>query len=212
MLYDSSIDSQMLTLDEYCKNRAEGDIFYLFSADKTAALNSPYYEAYKKKHIPVLFVYNPLDDYAFTTLGTFQNRKLVSCEQHNIDISKEETSATDTEKKTGDSVEEEKKSDAISMNKEEIDSFVSWCKTSLKDKAKDIKISNRLVNSPALILNESGSTMMRMMKIMEDTQQGIKTIPREVMEINLSHPTILALNEKRKNNEETAKLIAEQVR
>jgi len=196
--FDSSNQKDKLTsLEEYNSrmDQEQKEIFYLSVPNRQLAESSPYYEAFKAKKKEVLFLYNQLDDFVMTNLAEYSGKKLVSIESAKAkealkaDKSKEETTGK--------------------LSKEEVKEIAKWMKDILTGKVSSVTESDRLVDSPALIVDHESASMRRMMKYVDP--QRIPELPKQQLEINPKHPVIKGLNVLRTTDAELAKLIAEQV-
>ena len=126
------------------------DIFYITGESKLAVAQSPFLEALKKRGYEVLYLVDPIDEYMVQQLKDYDGKKLKSCTKEGLDL--EET-------------EEEKK-----QKEEEKAKFEPLCKLMkdvLGDKVEKVVVSNRIDESPCvLVTGEHGWTanMERIMK------------------------------------------------
>lgn len=203
---------KLLSLDEYIATlpSEQNTLYFLFSPTRQEALNSPYYEAFKKNKINVIFVYTPVDDLLLSTMKTYQNKKFVSCETTDADsiVANKEPIIEKANNKDNNNKSDIKDKDP------EVDKFIDWLKIALNSKASEVKVTNRLVSSPAMVTSKHSSSLNRMMKMVnmpnESGSNNMET-PRLTLEINLKHPFIQKLNELREKNNEVAILLAEQM-
>ena len=165
------------------------DIYFLNISSRDLAESSPYYEVFKKKNLEVLFLYNPVDDFVMTNVREFKGKKFVSVENASIDLSAE------------DKKQEEKEGEAAQttgLNEQQAAELVSWMKTSLGEKVKDVKVTHRLVESPAIVTDSNNAGYRRMVKMMQAARGDLKGLmPLEplVLEVNPHHPLLMKLNE-----------------
>lgn len=92
----------------------------------------------------------------------------------------------------------------------QVEKFVEWFKNALNKQASDVKVTDRLVDSPAMITSKYSSSVSRVMRMVGGPDQPAAPV-RETLEINLRHPLIQGINELRENHEEVARILAEQV-
>jgi TNF receptor-associated protein 1 len=164
LLFESSaLDNGTLTsLDEY-SSRCKPDqkkIYYLVAPNRSTALNSPYYETFKKSGVEVLFLYTTIDDFVMSNLRTFGDKALISAEMSALDLPDEESKADDkdSEAKEGDV------SNAF-LTEEQSKEICAWLKVALGSRVSDVKITNRLSDSPAIVTDHESGTMRRMLRM-----------------------------------------------
>lgn len=193
LMFESSSkdEKELTTLDEYVSRMPadQKDIYFLNISSRDLAESSPYYEVFKKKNLEVLFLYNPVDDFVMTNVREFKGKKFVSVENASIDLSAE------------DKKQEEKEGEAAQttgLNEQQAAELVSWMKTSLGEKVKDVKVTHRLVESPAIVTDSNNAGYRRMVKMMQAARGDLKGLmPLEplVLEVNPHHPLLMKLNE-----------------
>lgn len=216
MRYESSTTDagKTTSLDEYVSRSppdADKTIYYLCSPNRELALASPYYESFKKEGIEVLFVYGPMDDFVMSNIGEYNQRKVISAEIADIGNDDKDDSADDDDlSKKGDDKTLSK------MSNEEANLFSAWLKLQLAGKVKDVKITTRLTDSPAMITEHESASVRRMMAMINnDTNNSAgATSPmaaKHVLEINAKHPIMLQLNMLRANDVDLSSIVAEQI-
>lgn len=171
-------DEQNVTLDEYVSRLPEGQekIYYIVADNYTAAKNSPHLEVFKKKGIEVLLLSDRVDEWLVSHLTEFDGKKLQSVARGTLDIDEEEDKAV---------IEEAEKSYA---------SVIEHSKKVLEGKVSEIRLSQRLTDSPScLVLNEHDMSA-QMQQIMQAAgQYAPKAEP--VLELNPEHSLVKKLNE-----------------
>ena len=201
--------SDLVSLDEYIARMQpeQKEIYYLVAPTRDAALNSPYLEAFEKAGVEVLFTFTAIDDFVMANLEQFENRKLVSVEKSDIDLS--------AFKKDDDDKEENKlyESDRELTSAECLD-FCNWFRVELgEQKVASCTVTDRLSTSPAIVTdNESGAMrrMMRMVDTSEGNRDGIP-LPKQNVEINPKHPVIVGIHDLTRTEPALARVLAEQV-
>ena len=171
-------DEQNVTLDEYISRLPEGQekIYYIVADNYTAAKNSPHLEVFKKKGIEVLLLSDRVDEWLVSHLTEFDGKKLQSVARGTLDIDEEEDKAA---------IEETEKSYA---------SVIEHSKKVLDGKVSEIRISQRLTDSPScLVLNEHDMSA-QMQQIMQAAGQYAPT-SQPVLELNPEHSLVKKLNE-----------------
>jgi len=177
---------ESVSLKEYVARMKEGqkDIFYITGESKAAVQNSPFLEALKKKGYEVLFMVDPIDEYAVQQLKEYDGKKLKSCSKEGLDLE--------------DSEEEKKKKEE---EKAATEGLCKLIKEILGDKVEKVVVGTRIVDSPCvLVTGEYGWTanMERIMKAqaLRDSSMSSYMASKKTMEINASHPIVRELRSK----------------
>jgi len=157
------------------------EIYYLFGPSREAIERNPSIEIFKAKDIEVLYLYDPIDEFVMNGLHEYKEKKFVSADL--ADISKLQKINQKEEKE-----EKEEKTDKKGMDK-----LARRIKDILGDRVVDVRVSDRLVESPAALVspdNVMSAQMQKMMYILHNDA----SMPKRVMEINPKHPLIKNLN------------------
>lgn len=167
LMFESSSleDGVMTSLDEYA-SRCKPDqkkIYYLVAPNRSSALNSPYYETFKKNGIEVLFLYTTIDDFVMSNVRTFGDKALTSAETSSLDLPGEgsEDKAADGEDASSN---KEAKGD-LALTGDEAKVMCAWLKVALGSRVSDVKITTRLSDSPAIVTDHESGTMRRMIRM-----------------------------------------------
>ena len=163
--YESSYTEEGSTssLADYLSRAPEGqkEIYYLSGASRQAIETGPYFEAFKARNIEVLYLYEPIDEFVMNHARAFDEKNFVSADSDGIDLDAI-APETDTDKE-----------EALSADATE--GLCTFIKNKLGDNVSEVSASERLVGSPAMIIN--GDKMMtaqmrKMMKAMQQQQGG----------------------------------------
>jgi len=194
--YESSAlePGKLTSLSDYVK-RMSGDqkqIYWLLAPSREAAESSPYYEVFKARTLEVLFMYDPWDEFVMEHLNAFEEKSLQAAEKAELNVTAPET-------KEGALSE----ADAAALTK--------WMKDTLGEKVGEVKVSQRLVDSPAVIIDADQMTasMRRIMRGMKNKPELPAT--KQNLEINPRHTIITRLEALRQSNAPLAGKVAEQL-
>ncbi|MCK5147993.1 molecular chaperone HtpG [bacterium] len=180
----------LVGLSEYVERMHEKQegIFFLSGASREALINHPTMELFKSKGIEVLFCYDPIDEFVLPGLFEFKGKKILSADQ--ADISKLD------EIKSEKSENDENKPE---IDKKAASDLAHRMKNILGDKVEDVKISERLVDSPAVLVSKDSAMSSQMEKIMHMVNKDTK-IASKVLEINPAHTLILDMEKLYQND------------
>jgi molecular chaperone HtpG len=164
---------------DYIGRMKEGQekVYYAAGDSYTAAKNSPHLEIFRKKGVEVLLMTDRVDEWMLSFLTEFDGKELVSVAKGGLDLGKLEDEA---EKKEHEETETSYKE------------LVEKMKTALGDKAKDVRVTFRLTDSPACLVadeNELSGNLLRMLKAAGQNAPDSKPI----LEINPNHPLVARL-------------------
>jgi molecular chaperone HtpG len=172
-------DAQTVSFADYAGRMKEGQdkIYYVTAESYAAAKNSPHLEIFRKKGVEVLLMTDRVDEWMLSFLQDFDGKELVSVAKGDLDLGKLEDEA---EKKRHEETEARYKE------------LVEKMKTALADKAKEVRVTFRLTDSPACLVadeNELSGNLMRMLKAAGQNAPESKPI----LEINPDHPLVQRL-------------------
>ena len=169
-------DEQSVSLDQYVErmNEDQDAIYYITAESYQAAKGSPHLELFMKKDIEVLLLSDPVDEWLVNSMVEHAEKPLKSVSRGDLELS-------DDEKK-----EQEEQ-------KEELSSITDKLSETLSESVKEVRLTNRLTESPACLVadeNDPGANLERIMKAMG--QDAPSSMP--ILEINPDHALIKKLD------------------
>ncbi len=175
-----SSTEQLTSLAEYVERMPEDQdaIYYAFGTNRDAVENSPHIEALKKRGTEVLYMTDPIDEWAVEGIREFEKKPLKSAMKADLDLSKE---ATDEEK-----AEKE-------ANEERLEELCDRAKTVLEDDIEEVRVSNRLTDSPCCLVVPEGGLHAHIERILRAQGQDMPKQKR-ILEINPDHPVVEKLH------------------
>merc|ERR1711939_475868 len=187
-------DGETVSLSRYVKRMKEGQnhIYYIAGENKKELETSPFLEKLKKRGYEVIFMTDPIDEYAVQHMDEFEDNKLMNASKEDL--------------KFGDK-EEKKEKKRREKAKENLKDLIEWYKKTLGERVEKIIVSNRLTTSPmAVVTGTYGYTanMERLMKAqaLNDPSRYSFMASKKTVEINPYHPVVLKLSEKAKESSE----------
>jgi TNF receptor-associated protein 1 len=196
--YESSTlePGKRASLADYVKRMPEEqkEIYYLLAPNRQAAESSPSFEVFRARKFEVLFLYDPWDEFVMEHLHTFSEKPLRPAE-------KAELGLTDQDKPQEGALSQEQASD-----------LAKWLKESLGDKVGEVRISQRLLDSPAMVQDSDKFMTSSMRRILQAVRKDeAPPAGKQDLEINPRHNIIVRLNEMRGKDAALASSVAEQL-
>jgi molecular chaperone HtpG len=175
----STSDTVSVSFADYKSRMKEGqDAIYYITADTLAAAkNSPQLEIFRKKGIEVLLMTDRVDEWALNYLTEFDGTPLQSVAKGAVDLGKLQDEA---EKKAAEEAAESFKP------------VLERLKEALKDKAEDVRVTTRLVDSPACLVVQDGGMSTQLARMLKQAGQPAPDL-KPVLEVNADHPLVRKL-------------------
>jgi len=181
---------EMVSLDDYIGRMVpeqQDNIYWLLAPSRDSALSSAYMEAFKAKGIEVLLLYSTVDEFVMSNLMTYGGKSLLSAENAKLDL---EAAASDA------------------LGEEEAEALKAWLVEKVGG-VKEVRLSTRLVDSPAIVVGHESAAMRKMMTMVEAGRAP--ELPPQTLEINAAHPIIRDLAAARGGAPEVAERVAQQL-
>ncbi|AOW11944.1 molecular chaperone HtpG [Hydrogenophaga crassostreae] len=175
----TTVDTLTVSFADYKARMKEGqDAIYYITADSLAAAkNSPQLEVFKKKGIEVLLMADRVDEWAMSHVQEFEGTPLQSVAKGSFDLGKLQD-------------EDEKK--AAEAAAETFKPMLEKLKEALKDKAKDVRVTTRLVDSPACLVVEDGDISNQLTRMLKAAGQPAP-VSQPILEVNADHALVKKL-------------------
>jgi molecular chaperone HtpG len=177
--FASSTQSDNTSLADYKARMKEGQaaIYYITADNRAAAQNSPQLEVFRKKGIEVLLMTDRVDEWALSFLHEFEGTPLQSVAKGAVDLG---------------ALQDEEEKKAAEAAAETFKPVLERLKDSLKDKAKDVRVTSRLVDSPACLVVEDGDLSTQLARMLKQAGQPAPEV-RPILEVNAEHALVKKL-------------------
>ncbi len=178
LLFNSSVKdkNELIDLNTYIENmqKDQKEIYYITGMDLNSLEQNPALEIFKKKNLNVLYLTDPIDEIVIDHLREFEGKQFKIVSSADLKLDKED------------------KKDEDKDLKKDSDNFAGYLKTIYGDKVADVKISERLVDSPCILVNQSEGPSVQMEKMMKMMNKEYAYAKR-VFEINKNNVLIKEL-------------------
>lgn len=133
---------ELVSFDDYISRAAveQKDIYYLCAPNRALAEASPYFEAFQKRGLEVVFCYEPVDEFVMAGLMNFDGRRIVSAETADLELPellKGGDGEQDAEAKGADAAAGPAK---VALEGDELTQLVEWAKTTLQGHVSEVKV------------------------------------------------------------------------
>jgi molecular chaperone HtpG len=187
---------QTVSLAQYVARMKPGQdkIYYVTAETEAAARSSPHLEVFRRKEVEVLVLADRVDEWMLSFLNEFDGKALVSVARGGLDLG----GLQDTEEK--------EKAEAVAKDYAEL---VGRLKAALGDRVKDVRVTDRLTDSPSCLVSDEGEisgTLQRLLK--QAGQKGPDRTP--ILEINPSHPLVARMKDDSADAERWSQLLYDQ--
>ncbi|MEW5887837.1 MAG: molecular chaperone HtpG [Pseudomonadota bacterium] len=189
-------EEESVSLADYVSRMKEGQekIYYVTAETFAAAKNSPHLEIFRKKGIEVLLLSDRVDEWVISHLTEFEGKPLQSVAKGGLDLGRLEDEA---EKKEQQQLESDYKD------------LVQKIKTELGARVKDVRVTHRLIESPACLVADEQDMGANLARILKAAGQKVPT-SAPILEINPTHPIVQRLKYEEKHLGDWAAVLFDQ--
>ena len=174
-------EKQDQSLEDYLSRMKEGQekIYYVAAENFTTGSNSPHLEIFRKKGIEVLVLYDRVDEWLMGHMMDFDGKKFQDVGKGQLDLGELED---DEDKKAKEKLEEDNKD------------LIERVQKVLDEKVDEVRVTNRLTDSPACLVVGEGDMGAQMRRIMEQAGQAMP-VSKPIFEMNPAHPLVEKLDQ-----------------
>jgi molecular chaperone HtpG len=195
LLFESSNSpKELTTLKAYVERMKpeQTEVFYLTGESRKVIENSPHLEAPRQKGYEVLYLSDPVDELLVQHLNEFEGKRLKSVSKGKVQLGTEE--------------EKKELEEQVKKKEEEYAKFLEACQKKLDQYVKQIRVSTRLINSPACLVTEEHEYSPHLERLLQKGKGGGPK-QRRIMELNPSHPIIARMYDRYNANAEDPAII-----
>ena len=179
--HTSSVADRWLSLGEYLDNMKPGqeDIYYILGDDERSIIYSPHLDYLKKHEYDVLLLVDPVDPFMVVRLNKYKDHNLKNVASPDIKLPPLDQKPEIEHEET--------------LNPEDWISLIQRFKTQLGNKVADVRMTDRLSESPARLVDPEGVPNPEIQRVYRFIREDFK-VPQKVLELNASHPILIQLN------------------
>jgi molecular chaperone HtpG len=172
--YESSREEGLVSLADYVGRMKEGQeaIYYAFGETKKVVVDSPHLEVLKKRGYEVLYMTDPVDEWASRELSEFQGKPLVSVMHADLKLAESEEEKQEREQKA-----------------EGLKGLVERMKEVLKEQVREVRVSERLTDSPVCLVMPEGGSHAYVERLLRERGRSMPRTKR-ILEVNARHPVV----------------------
>ncbi|CCO81659.1 molecular chaperone HtpG [Erwinia amylovora] len=167
--------AQTVSLEDYVSRMVEGQekIYYITADSYAAAKSSPHLELFRKKGIEVLLLSDRIDEWMMSYLTEFDGKTFQSVSKADDALSKLADEQTEEQKEAGKALEP----------------FVERVKSLLGERVKEVRLTHRLTDTPAIVTTEANEMTTQMAKLFAAAGQDVPEV-KYLFELNPEHPLV----------------------
>lgn len=176
--YESSAAPGWCNLEDYVGRMKEGQTAIYYAAGQSRSLieGSPHLEELRKRGFEVLYMTDPIDPFAVSALGEFDGKKLLNAMTEGLEL--------------GDGKEADANEDDDKDESSDHAPFLSHVKQVLGDKVGEVRVSQRLTDSPSCLVIAEGGMAPHIEQMLRARKMDVPEAKR-IFEINTQHPVVL---------------------
>jgi molecular chaperone HtpG len=181
-------ETALVSLDEYVGRMVEGQkqIYFLGGPDRAAIESNPNLEAFRRRNLEVLFLPDPIDEFVLSSLGTYQEKPLVSIDSADVELPAASGAAAES---AGRADERQPEATPSGFGR-----VLTLFREALREQVEDVRESQRLADSPCCLVNPKGAASTQMQKLLHAAHEDFP-LARRIFEVNPRHPLIRRLSE-----------------
>lgn len=191
-------ENELTSFDEYLKRtkKDQKEIYFLSGKNRQEIENSPYLETFIASDIEVIYLYEAIDDFTMSALSNYDKKELSSADKSDIKVPKKESEKRESKKSI-----------------ENFEKLTKWMEKLFEKDLEKVVLSDRLVNSPAIIVNPDDKMTTNMQKILKDAKGDFFPAGKKILEINPEHTLIKKISKlvDSKKDKKLITQIAEQI-
>ncbi len=187
---------RLISLDEYIENLKpdQKKIYYILGDDDRSVTHSPHLDVFRHNGVDVLLMTDPLDSFVLLALTQYKEYSLANAAVEKPDFAPQEQPEAENHEEP--------------LPQEVQTTLVERFKTVLGERVIDVRTTDRLINSPARLVDKEGSPNQEVQRVYRMLQREFET-PQKLLEINPRHPLLKKLGEQPEG--ETSSMIIEQI-
>jgi molecular chaperone HtpG len=172
--YESTLSETPTSLADYVSRMRSGQdaIYYVYGESRKALEQSPHLEALRSRGYEVLFMTDPIDEWAADGIREFEGKKLVSAMRADLALDASDDAKKEREARAG-----------------ELKGLLDAMKSTLGERVSDVRVSDRLTDSPACLVVPAGASHAYLEKLLKESGREVSRGKR-VFEVNPKHPLI----------------------
>ena len=175
--------SARVSFDEYLARMPEGQnrIYYLGGNDLSSVAKSPNLEIFRRKGLEVLFLTDPIDEFALNSLHSYQGKDLTSIDSADLDLPE-----------SGPTIEPDQSAGESSATESGFNRVLELFRTALGSRVREVRESKRLTDSPCCLVSAEGGMSSQMQRLLKMANKEFTESAR-ILEINPSTPLVRRL-------------------